>query len=199
MRKKPKILLIEIQLKWADIPVWRIVELPHTHTLHELHCCIQVAMGWESCHLYEFRIKDKRYGMDPMEYMLIDEDSNVLNADDVKLYDLGLAVGDTFSYTYDFGDGWEHEITVKGYTPHQTDSYSKLPICLAGAMACPPEDIGGIPVYNAIVQYRLHRNPIEFDPDLEEIFKDFDPYETRIHSRFVFPSSFRSLLRDSRS
>ncbi len=36
--------------------------MPVSLTLRELHGVIQVAMGWEGIHLYQFRLRDARYG-----------------------------------------------------------------------------------------------------------------------------------------
>jgi hypothetical protein len=37
--------------------VWRRVLVPASFTLGELHGVIQVAMGWEGTHLYQFRLR----------------------------------------------------------------------------------------------------------------------------------------------
>ena len=44
-------------------------------------------------------------------------------------------------YMYDFGDGWEHAITVEKRDPASRED--STPVCLAGERACPPEDCGG--------------------------------------------------------
>ncbi len=191
MIKQPKFLFLEIQLVHAHIPVWRIVEVQHTMTLHELHACIQVAMGWESHHLYEFEISGQRYEMPYTPPMSVVGEDEGLNTHNTKLRELGLKVGDTFTYLYDFGDSWLHEITVKSYSGRPQSTFDTLPICRAGAMACPPEDIGGIPVYNALVQFRLHRTPIDIYPDLQKIFKDFDPYQANIESPYLFAKAVK--------
>jgi hypothetical protein len=51
----------------------------------------------------------------------------------------------SFTYLYDFGDGWEHRVSVEKILP--ADAALKLPQCLDGANACPPEDVGGPPGY----------------------------------------------------
>ena len=43
-------------------------------------------------------------------------------------------------YEYDFGDSWLHEIVVEKILP---DSGARYAVCLAGARACPPDDVGG--------------------------------------------------------
>ena len=42
--------------------IWRRVLVPTAYTLRELHGVIQVAMGWEGIHLYEFHLRAARYG-----------------------------------------------------------------------------------------------------------------------------------------
>ncbi len=42
--------------------VWRRLLVPDTCTLRELHGMIQVAMGWEGIHLYQFCLRSRRYG-----------------------------------------------------------------------------------------------------------------------------------------
>jgi len=42
--------------------VWRRVLAPSNCTLRELHGVIQVAMGWEGIHLYQFCLRAARYG-----------------------------------------------------------------------------------------------------------------------------------------
>ncbi|CDM61781.1 MULTISPECIES: plasmid pRiA4b ORF-3 family protein [Rhizobium] len=42
--------------------VWRRVQVASTMTLREFHGVLQVAMGWEGIHLYEFIIHTARYG-----------------------------------------------------------------------------------------------------------------------------------------
>jgi hypothetical protein len=47
-----------------------------------------------------------------------------------------------FTYEYDFGDSWIHEILFEGSSePGKAKEY---PLCVKGAGACPPEDVGGI-------------------------------------------------------
>jgi hypothetical protein len=51
--------------------------------------------------------------------------------------------GRTLKYIYDFGDQWEHQIKLeKAWAP---DSQIRLPRCIDGAGATPPEDCGGSP------------------------------------------------------
>lgn len=51
--------------------------------------------------------------------------------------------GVQFGYECDFGDSWEHEITVEKILPPDAAAVT-VALCLGGARACPPEDCGGV-------------------------------------------------------
>jgi len=56
------ILQVKVWLTGISPMVWRRVLVPANFTLRELHGVIQVAMGWEGIHLYNFRLRAERYG-----------------------------------------------------------------------------------------------------------------------------------------
>jgi hypothetical protein len=96
-------------------------------------------MGWQNCHMHQFTIEGERYGTPLPD----DFDMETRDESQVRLSDLLPASGKRFrfSYEYDFGDGWQHEILFEGYPPMEEGK--KLPLCVEGERACPPEDIGG--------------------------------------------------------
>jgi hypothetical protein len=116
--------------------MWRRVLVPGEITLAGLHDVVQVTMGWTDTHLNEFEIGGSRYSAPDPDW----------DADDVKVEARAklsrlVTEGSKFRYTYDFGDGWRHDITVeKVLAPEPATRY---PTCRAGRRACPPEDVGG--------------------------------------------------------
>ena len=48
---------IKITLNQSDPNVWRRIEVPFNISFLQLHYCIQEAMGWENCHLFQFKVK----------------------------------------------------------------------------------------------------------------------------------------------
>ena len=58
-----------------------------------------------------------------------------------KLQDVMAAPKDKLLYLYDFGDDWEHVITLKAVV----DTELALPSLLKAQQGCPPEDCGGPP------------------------------------------------------
>jgi len=54
-----RITLLEV----SDPSVWRDVIIPASYTLDRVHRVIQEAMGWQDCHLHDFRIAGREYGI----------------------------------------------------------------------------------------------------------------------------------------
>lgn len=160
---------IKITLDRIRPPIWRRMQVPGDIALGTLHQIIQSVMGWEDCHLHEFRIDRDRYS--PM----IDDDFDMdLTADDskVKLCDVVTREKAKFNYVYDFGDDWYHTLTVEKKVP--ADSDVEYPICLTGKRACPPEDCGGPWGYKEILEAQQHPD----DPRYAELLEwagNFDP------------------------
>jgi len=104
--------------------------------LAELHHIFQVVMGWENWHLHRFHLWGKDYSL---SYA-----SCTWYADDARRVHLGYSpwrVNDKFTYTYDFGDYWQHQVRVeKVLAPTVAPA---IPVCVSGRRACPPEEVGG--------------------------------------------------------
>lgn len=136
---------LDVRLREIEPPIWRTVEVPGASSLADVHLALQVAMGWTNSHLHQFKIGDTSYGMVDVD------DSDDLEIEDEREYELQDLVGngDSFLYEYDFGDGWEHDVTVKKVT---TVAKPPRPRCVAGARACPPEDCGGSGGYENLLE-----------------------------------------------
>jgi len=141
LHKPAALLQLRVELDSVRPPVWRVVLVPEAITLDRLHRVIQIAMGWEDRHLHEFVIGKVRYGTpDPV----FDARGTVTAEKGVPLAK-ALGSGERCRYIYDFGDGWEHTLTVE-MRGVASDSPSQAR-CLSGENACPPEDVGGLPGY----------------------------------------------------
>ena len=148
---------LRISLEEVTPPVWRRLLVPGGVRLAKLHDMFQAAMGWTNSHLHSFTIGKQRYGMQFDEYPEgeIDEKAvTVLTALDEQRW---------FTYEYDFGDSWCHEVVVEDFT--RRPSGLKFAVCLEGQRACPPEDCGGAYGYAQMLE-------IIADPDHDE----FDDY-----------------------
>jgi hypothetical protein len=141
--------LYVLRITLLDIkpPIWRDFQVPGQISLAELHTVIQDVMGWEDYHMHSFQTGGNIYGPAPEEAFGLDLDQS--NEEDVTVEDLGLKEKQKFQYTYDFGDNWVHQITVMKILPSASGSAI---LCLGGKRACPPEDCGGVPGYEGILE-----------------------------------------------
>jgi hypothetical protein len=135
-------LQLRIELLRIEPHVWRRVIVPETVTLARLHQILQAAMGWTNSHLHEYVIARKRYGIPDPDWPSTEP---VLDERRAQLKSFIEARVRRFIYLYDFGDHWEHEVTVEDLVAPK-DGHKRI-LCTAGENACPPEDVGGEPGY----------------------------------------------------
>ena len=161
-------LQLHIELRHTKPKVWRRVLVPDKITLVQLHLVIQAAFGWSGGHLHEFMAGEQRYGTPDPDY---DTPGSVLS-ERTKLT-RALTPAGTMDYVYDFGDHWQHRIKVeKTLLP---DPQLKLPLCVAGANATPPDDCGGVPGYDEFVAAMRDPKHSEHAEMSEWIGRPWDP------------------------
>jgi Plasmid pRiA4b ORF-3-like protein len=156
-------------------PIWRRIQVGDC-TLDKLHEHIQTAMGWTNSHLHQFTIDGRLFG-DPL---LMEEDFDERGFEDsttTMLSEILPASGKRFrfEYEYDFGDGWLHEVHFEGRL--KSESGKRYPLCLEGARACPPEDVGGVTGYADFLEAIADPENEEHDGLLEWAGGRFDPEE----------------------
>jgi Plasmid pRiA4b ORF-3-like protein len=172
IEKSRQIYQIKVTLLYTEPPIWRRLLVPANLTLEQLHNVLQIAMGWENCHMHDFRIGQQRYGTpDPLE--LAFGGPRTASERTARLFNVLDRVGSKAAYTYDFGDSWEHRITVeKLLAPQPGRAY---PACLAGERQGPPEDCGGIPGFYNLLEAIGDPEHEDHDERLEWLGGDFDP------------------------
>ncbi|MDR3576128.1 MAG: plasmid pRiA4b ORF-3 family protein [Anaerolineaceae bacterium] len=160
---------IKVTLNSIRPPIWRRILVPDKITLLDLHDVIQDVFGWLNYHLHEFTIRDESYG-DPAN----DEFGELEIQDEtkIKLRKLGFTKGSRFTYEYDFGDSWEHILVVEKVLPFEKGM--KLPQCIKGKRACPPEDVGGPWGYEGFLEAINDPRNEEHDSYLEWVGGEFD-------------------------
>jgi Plasmid pRiA4b ORF-3-like protein len=134
-----------VALSQTDPLVWRRIQVPESYSFWDLHVAIQDAMGWLDTHLHEFVLRDPRTGRE-QRFGIPDEDfpdeRPILPDCKVRVSDYVTEEAPLVVYVYDFGDDWRHTLTYEGTWPAEPGR--TYPACLAGARACPPEDVGGV-------------------------------------------------------
>jgi hypothetical protein len=121
------IIQVKMWLLSVSPMVWRRVPVPATITLRELHGVIQVAMGWEGIHLYQFHLRAARYGSCELS----------ASSPNVTLAALQFRKGARFLYEYDLNIPWRHEVRIEDRLAPQ-EAGKAYPVCTG---ACPPEGV----------------------------------------------------------
>ncbi len=177
--KKPKtavttVYQFKVTLKEIEPPIWRRIQVKDC-TLDKLHEHIQTAMGWTNSHLHQFMIGGVRHGDPELIYEGWEDEEPPVNSLRTKISKIVPTEGKRFQfdYEYDFGDGWEHEILFEGFVP--AEKGVRYPLCVEGARACPPEDVGGPYGYEEYVRamanprHKRHKEFLEwngpYDPE----------------------------------
>lgn len=192
---------LQLRIELLDInnpTIWRIITVPAQFSFFDLHEVIQVAMGWEDRHLFSFIIRDKR----PYQHIklldgviddsLSETESNDWDARHIPLGDVFATLKQELVYMYDFGDNWQHKITVE----HINEVTTMYPSVLSGLGVCPPEDCGGVagfehckeiledkdhPEYEEVKSWCLYEDQDEWDPEVFRL-KETQEYLMEVYS-----------------
>jgi hypothetical protein len=163
--------VFQLRLTLEDVRpvVWRRLLVPGSVRLDKLHRMFQAAMGWQDYHLHSFEIGDARFGMQFDEFPEGELDE--------KSVTVLRAIGDVrrFSYEYDFGDSWGHEVVVESFSRSLLGL--KFGVCVDGQNACPPEDCGGPPGYADVLEVLADPTHEEHEHTRSWVGGPFDPAE----------------------
>ena len=103
-----EIALLRIELDEVTPAVIRRVEVPVTIRLDDLHFVLQIAIGWQNCHPFEFRVGETAWGLLDRD----DPESSPRAAETATLADV-LALAKTFRYDYVYGEDWGHTVELE--------------------------------------------------------------------------------------
>ena len=136
-----EILQLKITLLGIDPKIYRIIQVPVTITLRNLHKVLQRVLEWQNYHLYQFGKAGQSFGPKSRDFDM----PEVQNDKSVPLAALLPKPRHKLYYEYDFGDGWLHEILLQKILAAAEGV--RYPVCIQGKHAGPPEDSGGPPGY----------------------------------------------------
>jgi hypothetical protein len=175
-KKFDKVYQFEIALQEIEPTIWRRIQVPAGYSFWDLHCAITDCLGWLDYHLHQFKMVWPESGETDIIGIPVDEEFD----DQETLPDWNLSITEYFSkenatcdYEYDFGDGWHHSIILEEILPREEGVV--YPRCIAGARACPPEDVGGGPGYTQFLKSIAYMNAPDHDRFLEWVGGWFDP------------------------
>ena len=140
------IIEIKVTLEHIEPAVTRTLQVPSNIRLDRLHLTLQAAMGWTNSHLYMFEAARATWGLPDPDFGGEDLPANKTTLAEM-IEDTG---ANTISYLYDFGDSWEHKITITSISdPVPGNLYPRL---TEVSGKCPPEDVGGLTGYEEFLE-----------------------------------------------
>jgi hypothetical protein len=116
--------------------IWRRLLVPATATIAEPHVIPRTVFGWCGEHLHRFVIHGTEYGIAYVGGPGFCDDART-----VRLDELGLRLGERFTYEYNFTAGWQADLRVEQIEP--SAPARGYPRCVGGRRVGPPEDWGG--------------------------------------------------------
>lgn len=135
-------LALQVSIDDLPHPVTRELHVHASVTLDLLHDVLQIAFGWTNSHLYQFEVGDVVFSEGELDQLpFVDADAAPLGAVAVT--------GGAFAYVYDFGDDWRHTIRVTDLVELEEGTLFR---CIAGQNAAPPEDCGGPPGFENLLE-----------------------------------------------
>ncbi|WP_143321934.1 plasmid pRiA4b ORF-3 family protein [Clostridium sp. HBUAS56010] len=147
---------LKITIKGSKPPIWRRILVPEGITFSKLHQVIQTAFSWSDEHLYQFEFRSEKIRVVPFEeneskkfqYIMAEESIDALVSGTNK-----------FTYTYDFGDNWEHTIQVEDKIADYNEKSAQV-IKFKGDII--PENCGGIAAFYELLE-KSPENIKEYD------------------------------------
>ena len=174
---------LKVTLKGIRPPIWRRLEVPVEMSLARLSDVILAAFGWTNSHMHEFAVGQRRIGMpdaDDWQPPARPPAAALFGRpplEDEATIDLAAVLVSRLrrlTYTYDFGDNWQHLVQVEEFQ-HRAAS-RVYPRCTAGRRSAPPEDCGGVCGYEHLLAV-LADHGHEEHAELRAWCPSFDPQE----------------------
>lgn len=146
---------LKVMIKNSKPPIWRRVIVPAGLSFSQLELVLNEVMGWSGAHLGMFEFKSPNIRIEELDEERIDDFfyRDTLNAPET-IIDEFLDNAKWFSYVYDFGDWWDHRVTIEKVLNDYPNRYPQV-IKMKGETL--PEDCGGIYGYYELM--RILDNP----------------------------------------
>lgn len=181
VEKPSRFVQLKISLKGIKPLIWRRFIVSDDISFHELHNIIQIIMGWQNYHVYNFMINDtciegegdSGFCVDSMWKGFHSKEKTLFSKDTI-FKDFLTDEKQEFEYIYDLGDNWVHKLVVEKIK----DESDNAAVVLDGEHCCPPEDSGGVHGYLEMLEikkdpsHELYQEYIvnwlgeDFDPEL---------------------------------
>ena len=103
-----EVLQLRAVLRGISPLIWRRLLVRGDTSVARLHQILQVAFGWQDMHLHRFEIRGREYGVNQEGGVAFDTDAH-----NAQIGQLALRRLERFTYEYDFGDLWVHDLRIE--------------------------------------------------------------------------------------
>lgn len=172
----PFLLTVRVGLDGAKPPIMRRLQLRGDLTLDRVHDYLQAAMGWAGRGRHGFAASPDNSSGQAITFRTafdLESGGEGTPEDAARLDQVLRAPGDELSYTYGDEEGWAHTIVVEQVGIATQDTPPA--VCPKALRASPPEDIGGIGIWNALAA------ALRANPDPLALTGDLASYGTMLH------------------
>lgn len=171
--------ILKVSLRLGDHQIWRRLVVPIWKTFDQLHDMLQRAFDWQDYHLHDYKIYDN--DGQPIINLVSDEEALSYPIGIEMKLERGVKLSEyvrtfkNFTYTYDFGDDWQHDIVVEKVIDDHDTNYA---VCLAGEGDRPPEDVGGESGYEEYLRIIADPSGADYEHLMmwskSQVARDFD-------------------------
>ena len=175
-QKNVDMFTLNVTLNNAPLEIMRQIEVPSNIRLDALAEILTIAMGWEGSHLNQFKANGKFYEETSYEEDAFYKESGwkKFGQHEYSLRDLLNRKGNKILWEYDFGDSWEHSITLENRRKMSANEKYTVKL-LKGKNACPPEDVGGVIGYKHLLEVLDNPKSPEYMMMKNWVSPDFNP------------------------
>jgi hypothetical protein len=166
--------VLRIELEGIHPTIWRSVIIPKSANLGWVHAVIQVSMGWTNSHLHQFRLGDQILSDPTFKMNEFEDDPPVTDENTLTVGQVVQGKTSGLVYEYDFGDSWSHLLTFSEASEGQAAVENRA-VCLEGSRACPPEDCGGSPGYEDLLEALGNKKHPEHRAMKQWLGRPYDP------------------------
>ncbi|MBQ6415298.1 MAG: plasmid pRiA4b ORF-3 family protein [Butyrivibrio sp.] len=169
---------LKVTIKKSKPPIWRRCIVPGEISFSQLTHILRKVIGWSGYHLSEYSFNGLKIKL--VENASEDDwmwDYEVLDSSEYLIDDF-FSAAKSFSYVYDFGDWWDHEVKIEKIIEDHENNY---PIVTKYKGITPPEDCGGIYGYYQMMDTLSDSKNPEYE-EMKEWYGDDSEYEYNLEA-----------------
>lgn len=162
---------LKVAIKNSKPPIWRRCIVPAGISFSQLTIILRVVMGWSGSHLSEYQFSSLRLCLqERYDFDNVGWDGSRLDSAEY-IIDEFLEAVKSFTYVYDFGDWWAHEIKIEKIIEDYEYNYPVVTKFKGDSLV---EDCGGILGYYDLLNILANKDHPEYK-EMKEWYDEMYP------------------------